>query len=199
MRSKQIFDYSVSFIMIVLLIPVYILIAVMVYFDLGHPVLFTQTRPGYKTRPFRLIKFRTMRSEYDSDGKELPDSARISAFGKWLRATSLDELPELWNVLRGEMSLVGPRPLLMEYLPLFNEQQNRRHDVLPGITGWAQVSGRNALDWETKFEKDCWYVENNSFLLDIKILFLTVFMVFSRKGISAEGHVTMEKFKGNNL
>jgi lipopolysaccharide/colanic/teichoic acid biosynthesis glycosyltransferase len=163
---------------------------------LGSPVLFCQVRPGLQGRPFTMIKFRTMTDEREEDGTLLSDAQRLNSFGKWLRASSLDELPELWNVLRGEMSLVGPRPLLTEYLPLYSADQARRHEVRPGITGWAQVNGRNAISWEDKFAMDVWYVDHHSILLDIKILMITIKKVIKREGISAEGEVTMPKFKG---
>ena len=176
-----------------------LLLAGLVYLCMGSPVLFLQTRPGLNGHPFQLIKFRTMVDVCDPVGNLLPDSDRLNSFGSWLRSTSLDELPELWNVFKGEMSLVGPRPLLMEYLPLYSAEQNRRHEVLPGITGWAQVNGRNALSWEEKFKLDVWYVDNQSFLLDIKILFLTVKSVLGREGISAEEQATMPYFTGTNV
>jgi len=163
----------------------------------NSPVIFAQKRPGYKNKPFVMYKFCTMTNQTDSKGKLLRDAERIHPFGKFLRSTSLDELPELWNVLIGDMSLVGPRPLLMEYIPLYNEQQIRRHNVKPGITGWAQVNGRNNLNWDEKFKLDVWYVENRTFLLDLKILWLTFFAVIKREGISHKGQETMEKFKGN--
>jgi len=164
---------------------------------LGSPVLFRQIRPGMHGKPFEMIKFRTMKDAVDAEGNSLPDSERMTAFGQFLRATSLDELPELWNVLKGQMSLVGPRPLLMEYLPLYSEEQYRRHQMRPGITGWAQVNGRNAISWEDKFKLDVWYVDNRSFWLDLKVLFLTVKKVVVRDGISGEGETTMSKFTGN--
>jgi len=164
---------------------------------LGAPVLFRQTRPGFLGRPFQMVKFRTMTDERSHDGSLLPDAKRLTPFGCFLRATSLDELPELWNVLKGDMSLVGPRPLLMEYLPLYTPEQARRHEVRPGITGWAQVNGRNALSWEEKFALDVWYVDNRSMWLDIKILWLTVKKVLVREGISAAGEATMSKFTGS--
>lgn len=163
---------------------------------LGHPVFFTQVRPGRNAKPFRMIKFRTMLEVYDESGNILPDNKRLTRFGKFLRATSIDELPELWNVLKGEMSLVGPRPLLMEYLSLYNEEQSRRHDVRPGITGWAQVNGRNAISWEEKFKLDVWYVDNQSVWLDIKILFLTLKKVLVKEGITEKGQATATKFNG---
>jgi lipopolysaccharide/colanic/teichoic acid biosynthesis glycosyltransferase len=165
---------------------------------LGNPVLFTQVRPGLHGKPFRMVKFRTMTDERDANGALLPDVQRLTPFGRFLRASSLDELPELWNVLRGEMSLVGPRPLLMEYLPLYSTQQSRRHEVRPGITGWAQVNGRNAISWADKFELDVWYVDHRSLLLDIRILWLTVRKVLVRDGISAAGEATMPRFEGDN-
>lgn len=165
---------------------------------LGTPVFFRQVRPGLHGQPFEMVKFRTMTSERGSDGQLLPDAARLTAFGRFLRATSLDELPELWNVLKGDMSLVGPRPLLMEYLPLYTPEMARRHEVPPGITGWAQVNGRNAISWEDKFQLDVWYVDHRSLWLDIKILWLTVRKVLVRDGISAEGEATMPRFAGSN-
>lgn len=182
---------------ILLLAPVMAIIAVLVWFDLGRPVLFRQKRPGLRGKPFVMLKFRTMRDLRDSQGKLLTDEARLTSLGKWLRSTSLDELPELFNVLKGEMSLVGPRPLLMEYLPLYTPEQARRHDVKPGITGWAQVNGRNALSWEEKFELDVWYVDNWSLWLDVRILWLTVIKVLTREGISAKGCATMPLFTGS--
>lgn len=164
---------------------------------LGSPVFFRQTRPGLNGKPFQMVKFRTMTDERAPDGQLLPDAVRLTPFGRFLRATSLDELPELWNVLKGDMSLVGPRPLLMEYLPLYSPDQARRHEVRPGITGWAQVNGRNALSWEDKFKLDVWYVDHRSVWLDFKILWLTVRKVLVREGISAEGEATMRKFTGS--
>ncbi|MNG82704.1 putative sugar transferase EpsL [compost metagenome] len=164
---------------------------------LGAPVLFRQQRPGRDGKPFEMVKFRTMRDAVDVHGNVLPDAQRMTPFGSFLRASSLDELPELWNVLKGEMSLVGPRPLLMEYLPLYSPEQYRRHEVRPGVTGWAQINGRNALSWEDKFKLDIWYVENRSFWLDLKILFLTVKKVVKKDGISGAGEATMSKFTGN--
>lgn len=166
--------------------------------ELGSPVFFTQVRPGMHGKPFKMVKFRSMTSECGPDGQLLPDAVRLTAFGRWLRATSLDELPELWNVLKGDMSLVGPRPLLMEYLPLYSPEQARRHEVRPGITGWAQVNGRNAISWESKFKLDVWYVDNRTLWLDIKVLWQTVKKVVVRDGISAEGEATMPKFTGGN-
>ena len=196
MFLKCIFDIVLSFFSLVMLLPVILLISFLVRIKLGSPVLFSQSRPGLNGKPFRMIKFRTMTSDIDSDGRLLPDSLRLVPFGAFLRSTSLDELPELLNVLKGEMSLVGPRPLLMDYLPLYNDRQARRHRVRPGITGWAQVNGRNALSWEEKFELDVWYVENRTLWLDIKILFLTVWKVVRKDGISADGEATMPAFQG---
>lgn len=194
---KRIFDILASAIGLLLLSPFIAIIAWQIKRKLGSPVLFRQQRPGLNGKAFTMIKFRTMRDAIDNNGNPLPDSERITAFGNFLRSTSLDELPELWNVLKGEMSLVGPRPLLMEYLPLYNQEQMRRHEARPGVTGWAQINGRNAISWEEKFKLDVWYVDNQSFWLDIKILFLTVKKVFIRDGISAEGEATMSKFTGS--
>lgn len=193
---KRLFDIAASALMLVLLAPVMLLVAVLLRVNMGSPVFFKQKRPGLHGAPFEMFKFRTMTNTQDGHGRLLDDGARLTRLGKFLRATSLDELPELWNVLKGEMSLVGPRPLLMEYLPLYNEQQMRRHEVRPGITGWAQVNGRNAISWDEKFKLDLWYVDNQSLLLDIRIILLTVIRVFSRKGISAEGDATMPRFRG---
>ncbi len=193
---KRIFDTSLSAIGLVALSPLLAALGVLVVVFLGFPPFFIQTRPGLHGRPFRLYKFRTMRDTRDASGRLLPDAERLTAFGRFLRAFSLDELPSLWNVLKGDMSLVGPRPLLMEYLDRYTPEQARRHEVRPGITGWAQVNGRNALSWEEKFKLDVWYVDNRSFRLDMKILALTVWHVLARKGISAEGHATMPPFTG---
>ncbi len=178
--------------------PLLVFIALCIRRKLGAPVFFRQTRPGLRGQPFKIIKFRTMRNATDARGNSLPDAERMTSFGSFLRATSLDELPELFNVLRGEMSLVGPRPLLMEYLPLYSAEQARRHEVRPGMTGWAQVNGRNALSWEEKFSMDVWYVDNRSFWLDLKILFLTIAKVLAREGISARGEATMPRFTGSS-
>jgi lipopolysaccharide/colanic/teichoic acid biosynthesis glycosyltransferase len=194
---KRTIDLVVAGLGLALVWPVLALTAVFVRLFLGTPVLFRQSRPGLGGRPFTIYKFRTMRDGYDEEGNLLPDVQRLTALGRFLRATSLDELPELWNVLRGDMSLVGPRPLLTEYLPLYSSEQARRHDVRPGITGWAQVNGRNALYWDEKFALDVWYVDNRSLLLDLRILALTVKKVLVREGISQRGHVTMEPFRGN--
>lgn len=193
---KRIVDIVVAGVLLVLLSPVMALVALMVRRRLGSPVLFSQQRPGLHGRPFLMLKFRTMRDARDEDGRLLPDARRLTAFGRFLRSTSLDELPGLWNVLKGQMSLVGPRPLLMEYLPLYSPEQARRHEVRPGITGWAQVNGRNALSWEEKFALDVWYVDNRSFWLDLKIIGLTMVKVLRRTGISAEGEATMPRFTG---
>ncbi|MDC0664176.1 sugar transferase [Marinobacter sp. SS21] len=196
--NKRLFDIAVSLFLLIVLSPVLALLAVCVGLKLGRPVLFKQVRPGLQAQPFPMVKFRTMTDQRDANGELLPDSERLTRFGRFLRATSLDELPELWNVLKGDMSLVGPRPLLMEYVPLYNSEQLRRHAVRPGVTGWAQVNGRNAISWSDKFALDVWYVDNRSFLLDVKILCLTAKKVFMREDISAEGHVTIDKFKGND-
>ncbi len=193
---KRAFDFTVALIGLIVLSPVLLIIAYLIRKNLGSPVLFRQVRPGKDGAPFEMVKFRSMKDAVDKDGKPLPDNERLTPFGKTLRSTSLDELPELWNVLKGDMSLVGPRPLLMSYLPLYNKEQYRRHDVRPGVTGWAQVNGRNAISWEEKFKLDVWYVDNRSFWLDIKILFLTVKKVFIREGISAQGEATMNMFEG---
>jgi len=194
---KRLFDVIAAFTGLVLLSPVILIVAWQVCRKLGSPVLFRQTRPGLNGKPFEMIKFRTMKDALDAEGNPLPDSDRLTAFGQFLRSSSLDELPELWNVLKGDMSLVGPRPLLMEYLPLYSPEQYRRHELRPGVTGWAQVNGRNTLGWEDKFALDVWYVDNRSLWLDIKILFLTVKKVVVRDGISAEGEATMKKFMGD--
>lgn len=195
---KRLFDFIVTFCALITLLPVIIVVAVLIRFKLGSPILFTQERPGLNSRVFKMMKFRSMLDGKDKHGNLLPDNERMTQFGAFLRSTSLDELPGLFNVLKGDMSLVGPRPLLVQYLPLYNTEQVRRHDVRPGITGWAQVNGRNAISWDQKFELDVWYVDNQSFLLDLKILLLTVKKVFVREGISADGHVTIETFKGSN-
>ena len=191
---KRSFDLLATLIALFLASPVVLLLALIVLAKMGTPVFFAQIRPGLHGKPFRLVKFRTMNAVHDATGNLLPDADRLTAFGKFLRSTSLDELPELWNVLKGDMSLVGPRPLLMEYLPFYTPEQARRHEVRPGLTGWAQVNGRNALSWEDRFRLDVWYVDNRSFWLDLKILWMTVQAVFSREGISQPGHATMEKF-----
>jgi len=193
----RVFDIVVSLFVLVLLSPPILLITASIWMFLGRPVLFRQERPGRYGHSFEMIKFRTMRDVVDNQGVPLPDVDRLTRLGKFLRGTSLDELPELWNVLKGDMSLVGPRPLLMEYLPLYSQKQARRHEVRPGVAGWAQVNGRNAISWEKKFELDVWYVDNKSVWLDMKILWLTIIKVFCREGISQNGHVTMEKFRGS--
>ncbi|MCF7478220.1 MULTISPECIES: sugar transferase [unclassified Vibrio] len=195
---KRLFDFCASLFGLVLLSPIIALVAWKIRKNLGSPVLFRQTRPGLNGRPFEMVKFRTMKDAVDSQGNPLPDSERMTPFGDKLRNSSLDELPELWNVLKGEMSLVGPRPLLMQYLPLYSQEQARRHEVRPGVTGWAQINGRNAISWEDKFKLDVWYVDNRNLWLDIKILFLTVKKVFVKEGISADGHVTIEPFTGQS-
>ena len=194
---KRLFDCVLATLLLIGLLPILLITAMLVLVFLGRPVLFIQTRPGRFGKPFRLLKFRTMSNAVDNRGEPLPDEVRLGRFGRFLRASSLDELPSLFNVLLGDMSLVGPRPLLMEYLPLYNEVQARRHDVRPGITGWAQLNGRNALTWEEKFNLDVWYVENRTFRLDLAILLRTVGAVFRVRGISHSGHATMHKFKGN--
>ena len=193
---KRLFDLLASAIGLLILAVPLALLAWQVRRKLGSPVLFTQVRPGLHGKPFRMVKFRTMTDARDASGALLPDAQRLTPFGRFLRASSLDELPELWNVLRGEMSLVGPRPLLMEYLPLYSPEQARRHEVRPGITGWAQVNGRNAISWTDKFALDVWYVDHRSIWLDVRILWLTVRKVLVRDGISAPGDATMPKFDG---
>jgi len=193
---KRIIDITVASTALILLSPVYFVVAHKVKKNLGSPVLFRQVRPGLHGKPFEMIKFRTMKDALDADGNPLPDSERLTPFGEMLRATSLDEMPELWNVIKGDMSIVGPRPLLMEYLPLYNSKQAKRHNVRPGITGYAQVNGRNAISWEKKFELDTWYVENQSLWLDFKIMLKTVKKVIAKDDISAKGEATMSKFIG---
>ena len=193
---KRLLDIVLSLLALVILSPVLIVLALLVRFKLGAPVIFRQQRPGYKGKIFGLMKFRTMTDERDDEGELLPDEVRLTDFGRKLRSTSLDELPEFINILKGDMSFVGPRPLLVQYLPLYNEEQAHRHDVLPGLTGWAQVNGRNAISWEKKFEYDVWYTRNISFLLDLKIVFMTVGSVLKRSGISSEPSATMEFFTG---
>ncbi|AVO60410.1 sugar transferase [Pseudomonas chlororaphis] len=193
---KRGFDLFASILGLLLLAPVMAIVAWQIRKKLGSPVLFRQVRPGKDGKPFEMVKFRTMRDAHDAMGNQLPDSERMTPFGSFLRSSSLDELPELWNVLKGDMSLVGPRPLLMEYLPLYNSEQYRRHEVRPGVTGWAQINGRNALEWEEKFNLDVWYVDNQSLWLDLKVIFLTIKKVVIRDGISAEGEVTAAKFTG---
>jgi lipopolysaccharide/colanic/teichoic acid biosynthesis glycosyltransferase len=194
---KRIIDILGASLGLLLLSPVLAIVAYKIRREMGSPVLFRQTRPGMYGKPFQMIKFRTMRDAIDANGRPLPDAERLTKLGRFLRASSLDELPELWNVLKGEMSLVGPRPLLTEYLPLYSPEQARRHDVRPGVTGWAQVNGRNAISWEEKFALDVWYVDNRSIRLDLKIIWLTIRKVIGRDGISAAGEVTMSRFTGN--
>ena len=196
--SKHLFDLLVTILGLIIVLPLTLVISLLVWIFLGTPVLFRQQRPGYKGRPFITYKFRTMTNRCGPDGNLLPDSERLPPFGRFLRSTSMDDLPQFFNVLRGEMSLVGPRPLLMQYLERYTPEQMRRHDVLPGITGWAQINGRNTLDWEKKFRLDVWYVDHWSFWLDMRILILTPWKVFKREGISQPGHVTAEEFKGSN-
>ena len=193
---KRLFDILASAFGLLLLSPVILIVAWQVRRKLGSPVFFRQTRPGLNGKPFEMIKFRTMRDAFDKNGKPLPDSERITPFGRFLRSTSLDELPELWNVLKGDMSVVGPRPLRMDYLPLYNKHQARRHDVRPGVTGWAQINGRNSISWEEKFDLDIWYVDNISIMLDLKIVFLTIHKVLKRDGVNSSAEVTMPKFTG---
>jgi lipopolysaccharide/colanic/teichoic acid biosynthesis glycosyltransferase len=195
--SKRLLDLCLTCFALILLSPLLLLIALLVRIGLGSPILFKQQRPGYLGRPFFIYKFRTMTDERDAQGHLLPDAERLTRLGRFLRSTSLDELPELFNVLRGEMSLVGPRPLLMQYLERYSPEQARRHEVLPGVTGWAQINGRNALSWEDKFRLDVWYVDHWSFWLDLKILFLTLVKVLRREGISQPGHATAEEFMGS--
>lgn len=194
--GKRLFDVIASAVLLIVLSPLMLVIAALVWANAGSPVIFKQVRPGLHGRPFTMYKFRTMTDARDENGRLLPDEQRLTKFGRFLRSTSLDELPELFNVLKGDMSLVGPRPLLMEYLPLYTPEQARRHEVRPGITGWAQVNGRNAISWEEKFKYDVWYVDNWSLWLDLKILFMTIVAVLRRNGISAEGHATMPVFRG---
>lgn len=193
---KSIFDKLLALFLIILFLPIYIVVSLLILWKMGSPILFRQKRPGYKEKIFGIYKFRTMTNETDKEGNLLPDDKRLVGVGKFIRSTSLDELPQLFNVLKGEMSFVGPRPLLIEYLDLYNDKQKRRHNVKPGITGWAQVNGRNAISWEQKFEYDVWYVDNQSFLLDMKILWLTFLKVVKRSDISSSSSVTMEKFTG---
>lgn len=199
MTSKRIFDLYISLILLILLSPLMVITAIAVLANMGWPVVFRQLRPGLKGRPFFVLKFRTMTNQAAAKGQLLPDELRLTKIGNFLRRLSLDELPQLFNVLTGELSLIGPRPLLMEYLPLYNLEQARRHEVKPGITGWAQVNGRNAISWEDKFRLDVWYVDNRSFWLDIKILWMTLVKVFRQEGISQEAHATAEKFRGSSL
>jgi len=194
---KRVFDFSLAFVLVFLFSPIYVVVAFLILIKMGRPILFRQKRPGLHDNIFGIYKFRTMTNDKDLKGELLPDSKRLIGIGKFIRSASLDELPQIFNVLKGEMSFVGPRPLLIEYLPLYNKTQKKRHDVKPGITGWAQVNGRNAISWKEKFELDVWYVENQSFLLDMKILWLTFLKVLKRSDISSETSATMEKFKGS--
>lgn len=197
-KIKRIFDFTIALVALSLFSILFLITAIVVRYKLGSPVIFKQKRPGLHEKPFYVYKFRTMTEERDEKGELLPDHIRLNKLGKFIRKLSLDEFPQLFNVLKGDISLVGPRPLLMEYIPLYTVEQARRHDVKPGITGWAQVNGRNAISWEEKFNYDVWYVDNHSFWLDIKILFLTVLKVFKSEGINQDGQVTMRKFKGTS-
>lgn len=194
---KRVFDFIVSLAALIIFLPLFMVLALLVLIKLGRPIFFIQVRPGKDEKPFKLIKFRSMTNSSDNDGNLLPNEMRLTKFGKFLRSTSLDELPEFLNVLKGDMSLVGPRPLLLEYVPLYNEFQKRRMEVKPGITGWAQINGRNALTWEEKFELDVWYVDNRTFWLDVKILFLTLYKVLKREGIAHPNNVSMPRFTGS--
>lgn len=194
---KRIFDILGALIALLLFLPVMVFVAFLIRCQMGSPIVFMQTRPGLNGKPFQMIKFRTMRDEVGDNGLPLPDAARLTQLGRFLRSSSLDELPELWNVLKGEMSLVGPRPLLMEYLPLYNAEQVRRHEVRPGVTGWAQINGRNSISWSDKFALDIWYVDNCNLWLDLKIILLTFEKVIKREGIAAVGEATISKFTGN--
>jgi len=196
---KRVMDIMGAIIGFALLAPVLLVVWLMIRREMGSPVLFRQTRPGLNGKSFKMIKFRTMRDANAPDGRPLPDAERLTSLGRFLRSSSLDELPELWNVLKGDMSLVGPRPLLTEYLPLYSPEQARRHDVRPGVTGWAQVNGRNAISWEEKFELDVWYVDNHNLWLDLKIIWLTILKVIKRDGIDDISGVGQEKFKGNRI
>lgn len=199
MLHKRLFDLMLSIPTLTVLLPVFFCISILVRFNLGSPVIFKQTRPGLGGNPFTIYKFRTMLNANDEYGNLLSDSIRLTSFGKFLRATSLDELPELFNVLKGDMSIVGPRPLLMQYLDRYTPEQARRHEVRPGITGWAQVNGRNDISWEDKFKQDIWYVDNWSFALDLKIIVMTIYKILKRDGINQEGQATMEEFKGTKM
>lgn len=194
---KRIIDILGAGLGLLLFTPVLAIVSYRIGREMGSPVLFRQTRPGRHGKPFQMIKFRTMRDAIDTDGRPLPDAERLTKLGRFLRASSIDELPELWNVLKGDMSLVGPRPLLMEYLPLYSPEQARRHEVRPGVTGWAQINGRNAISWDEKFVLDVWYVDNRSLWLDLKIIWFTIRKVIKRDGISAAGEATMSKFTGS--
>lgn len=195
--SKILFDKLLAFLLIILFSPIYLIVSLLIWWKMGKPILFRQQRPGLHEKIFGIYKFRTMTNDKDENGELLPDEQRLVGVGKFIRSTSLDELPQLFNVLKGDMSFVGPRPLLIEYLPLYNDEQKRRHDVKPGITGWAQVNGRNAISWEQKFDYDVWYVEHQSFWLDMKILWMTFLKVVKRSDISSDTAATMEKFEGS--
>ena len=195
---KRLFDTLIASLLLCILFPILSILSYKIKQSLGSPIMFRQQRPGLNGKPFEMMKFRSMKDALDEDGQPLPDEQRLTSFGNRLRSMSLDELPTLWNVVKGDMSLVGPRPLLMEYLPLYDNKQSRRHEVKPGVTGWAQVNGRNAISWEDKFNLDVWYVDNQSFWLDIKILFLTVKKVLIKEGISADDHVTMPFFTASD-
>ncbi|WP_226667492.1 sugar transferase [Metabacillus litoralis] len=196
---KRIFDFGVSVIILILLSPLMFVVALMIRMKLGSPIFFKQLRPGLHGKPFYFYKFRTMTDEKNENGELLPDEFRLTSFGKFLRRTSLDEFPQLINVIKGDISLVGPRPLLMDYLSLYTAEQAKRHKVRPGITGWAQINGRNSISWEKKFELDVWYVSNRTFILDMKILYLTIYKVIKSQDINQPGNVTVEKFKGSNI
>jgi len=195
---KRLFDIILATMLIILFLPIYIIVSILILIKMGRPILFRQKRPGLHAKIFGIYKFRTMTNEKDEYGELLPDKKRLVGIGKFIRSASLDELPQIFNVLKGEMSFVGPRPLLIEYLPLYNDKQKKRHDVKPGITGWAQVNGRNAISWEQKFEYDVWYVEHQSFWLDMKILWMTFLKVVKQSDISSDTAVTMEKFEGTS-
>ncbi len=194
---KNILDKILALILIILFLPLFICIAFLLYFTIGRPIIFKQIRPGKDGSLFTIYKFRTMSEQRDIDGNLLPDENRLKGIGKLIRTVSLDELPQLFNILKGDMSFIGPRPLLVEYLPLYSDAQRRRHDIKPGITGWAQVNGRNRIDWQKKFKLDLWYVDNCSFILDLKIFWMTLSKLIKRSDISSDSHVTMEKFRGN--
>ena len=196
--GKRLFDLVLACVALIVLSPVLLLIALLVGVFIGRPILFTQLRSGYKAHPFFIYKFRTMTDQRSADGSLLPDAERLTPFGRFLRSLSLDELPELFNILKGEMSIVGPRPLILEYVPLYSAEQARRHEVVPGLTGWAQVNGRNAIDWPTRFKLDTWYVDHRSFWLDVRIILLTVGKVITRKDITQPGQATIEIFRGND-
>lgn len=198
LMAKRILDICAAIVLLIVLAPFLAVVSLIVRMTMGSPVLFRQRRPGFQGQPFFIYKFRTMTDGRDSAGNLLPDEMRLTAMGNWMRKWSVDELPQLWNVIKGELSLVGPRPLMMEYLPRYSKEQARRHDVLPGITGWAQINGRNAICWEEKFKLDVWYVDHWSFWLDIKILLLTAVCIVSPKGISNPGHATMPDFIGSD-